>query len=120
MTEIENMSRDEMLEKLLSLHEVHICYGNECVHVYKVTQYTLSNLMTDVAEGLKTFLSFPSLQVGGEDGEWEESFTTVYLPNVCWIEWPDEAAKQMHLAMSDGIEALVDDVLNEEADEGEA
>ena len=119
MTEIEKMSRDEMLERLLSLHEVHVGYGNECVHVYKVTQYTLSDLMKDVAEGLKTFVSFPSLQVG-ESGEWEESFTTVYLPNVCWIEWPEEASRQMHLAMSDNIEALVDDILNEESDEGEA
>lgn len=119
MTEIEKMSRDEMLERLLSLHEVNIGYGGDDVHVHRVTQYTLSDLMKDVAEGLKTFVSFPSLQMG-DYGEWEESFTTVYLPNVHWIEWPEEASRQMHLAMSDNIEALVDDILGGESDEGEA
>ena len=119
MTEIEKMSRDEMLEKLLSLHEVHVGYGNECVRIYKVTQYTLSNMMNDVVEGLKTSISFPNLQMSFH-GEWEESFTTVYLPNVYWIEGPEEAIRQMHIVMSDDIEAIVDDFLDEESDEGEA
>lgn len=115
MTEIEKMSRDEMLERLLKHHDIYVAFNNDPqIHNYTVTQYTLSEIMRDVACGDRTTINFPCYI------NHKEAFVTISLDNVCLIIWPDEAAKQMHLAMSDSVEDLVDDILDEEADEGEA
>lgn len=116
--------RDQLLETLCQLHEVHISFGSEDVHVYRVTQFALKELMTSVVSGDQV-VSFPSLQVGGEYGEWEESFTTVNMAVINWIEWPERVIREMHDAMSSEVESIVDDILSEkyaeeDGDEGEA
>ena len=113
--------RDQMLDGLQAQHELYISYGVDDIHVHRVTQFTLSEIMKDIVDG-ESMLFFPSMQVE-EDGEWHESYTTVFLQNVHWIEWPEQVIRDLHDDANRRIEDLVDTVLDEEdheGDEGEA
>lgn len=117
MTEEIEMTKDEALEKLLTLHDVKVHYNattsfkggepKDRLVTYRVTQYTLRELMSDVASGTN-IINLVCLRRNPLTKDWEEAFETICLPNVCSIEWPVAAAEQMHAAMSQAIEEMVD------------
>lgn len=121
MTEEIEMTKDEALEKLLTLHDVKVHYNattsfkggepKDRLVTYRVTQYTLREFMADVASGAN-MVNVVCLRRNPLTGDWVEAFETICLANVCSIEWPAAAATQMHAAMSQAIEEMVDDAFD--------
>lgn len=123
--EKKQLDRDEIIEKLCTLHDVTVYYTSGYEAIYRVSQYALRNFMVAIASGDNRH-SLPCAEKtyikDTHTVEWVNKFVTINFAQVTAIYWPEEAAKQMHENMGEEIDRLVDETLYgvDESDEEEA